>query len=237
MKYLMKSLVVMAMCTHLSSAEIIIAPPPLAYSPLKEIGSQNSVSINYLNFTTDEYDTSGYGVGYAQRVRKTEDTFHNFSVYVMYLGGESKTSVNKSDTYIYNFAYQYGKNLTPELIGFVGTSLNYSSYENYVPIGSTGSDTYIDTVMYSLNAGLQYEHKVSFGAIIPWTALTYVLGGSSDIEIIGATNSFNTVELDSFTAYQLGFDVYFDAIATSLSSMYQSSETGDLISLNMNYNF
>ena len=238
MNRLIKSAVAFVALTQFSVADIIVAPPPLSYSPLKEVGSQTSVQLNYLSFETDTSENTGYGVGISHRLRETEDTFHNFSLYYMYMNGTMAGSNVETDMYIYNTAYQYGVNINPELVGFVGGSLNYSNLESGVPIGSSGQDDiYVDTLMYSVNAGVQYEHNVSFGVLIPWVAMTYIVGGSSDTETVGIHPSSSSKDIDSFGAYQLGFDIYFDAIATSLSSMYQSSEDGDLLSLSLSYNF
>jgi len=224
------------------NADIIIAPPPISYSPLDKIGSQTSMQLNYMSVDMDAYNSTGYGIGLSHRIKQTEDTFHNFSFYYMYISGDSSQSSNESETSIYNVSYMYGVNVTPELLGFVGANLNYSSLSNEVPYGSSsGADVYIDTLMYAANAGVQYEHQVSFGALIPWAALTYIVGGSSDTEIYtygpGGGSSTQTSDIDSFGAYQLGFDIYFDAIATSLSSMYQSASDGDMLSLSLSYNF
>ncbi len=238
MNRLIKSAVALMALAQLSVADIIVAPPPLAYSPLKEIGSQTSMQLNYLSFETDTSESTGYGIGISHRVRETEDTFHNFSFYYMYMNGTVAGSNVETDIYTYNAAYQYGVNLNPKFLGFIGGGLNYSNLESGVPIGSSGQDDiYVDTLMYSVNAGVQYEHNVSFGVLIPWVAMAYIVGGSSDTETVGLNPSSSSRDIDSFGAYQLGFDIYFDAIATSLSSMYQSSEDGDLLSLSMSYNF
>jgi len=246
MNKLLKSSIGLVALAQLSIAGIIIAPPPMAYSPLKEIGSQTSAQFNYLSFETDASETTGIGVGISHRIRKTEDTFHNMSFYYMNMSDDGSANM-ESGTDIYNASYQYGTNINPQLLGFVGGSLNYSAYWKEEGYGTSNySDSYIDTLMYSATAGLQYEHDVSFGVLIPWVAMTYIIGGSSDLETIPYGNdplgnplqsSSSSSDIDSFGAYQLGFDVYFDAIATSLSSMYQSSDDGDLLSLSLSYNF
>ena len=203
------------------------------------------MSVNYLNLSSDSYENKGFGLGFSYRLKQTKDTFHNFSANAMYTYGDFKLSEQKSETYIFSASYEYGKELTPELIGFVGGNLNYSEFSQESPSSSISlaPEIYTDTIMYAANVGLQYEHPVSFGALIPWVALTYVLGGSSDIEIYRYTSGgalpprYESNDVESFGAYQLGFDIYFDSIATSLSSMYQTSDDGNMFSLTMNYNF
>ncbi len=242
MKKILHSALILTAVTQLYAADIIIAPPPIEYSPLSVKGSQASVQLNYLSYDTDDYDMTGYGAGLSYRIKNAKDSFHNISFSYLYVDGDSSTSSQTSETDVYNLAYQYGKNLTDELIGFIGASLNYSSLSSEVPYGSTsGSDIYVDTTIYAASAGLQYEYGVSFGTLIPWVAGTYIAGGTSDVETYtygpGGGKSTSSVDVDSFAAYQLGFDIYFDAIATSLSTMYQSSSDGDMTSINLSYNF
>jgi len=228
--------------TQVYAAEILIAPPPMGYSPLKEVGSKFSVRANYMNYELDNSSSTGYGAGVAYRLRTTEKSFHNFALDYLYVDTSIDNSSNTAYTSAYNFGYQYGHHLVAGLLGFVGGTVNYTEFGSEVPYGSqSGADVYVDTLIYNATGGLQYEYDVSFGTLIPWLALAYVAGGTADTETYsygpGGTQSSGSSDIDAFGAYQFGFDIYFNAIYTSLSSMYQSSSDGDMLSFSLSYNF
>ncbi|MBU0720495.1 hypothetical protein KJ877_04075 [bacterium] len=225
-----------------AEGEIVIAPPPVSYSALQTVGSESGVGLNYISYSADSFDMTGYGVGFSHRIRNDESSLHYISAGYMNL-----TASNDMEMDIYNVNYLYGHNLSKELIGFVGANINYSSSSLEVPYGSTtGSDIYIDTMMYGVNAGFQYDVAVSFGSVIPWVFASYISGSSETEMIQYGTNPLtgnpyptntSSADIDPILAYQFGLDMFFKAINTSLSSMYQSSDSGDMLSLSLNYNF
>jgi len=227
---------------NVSAAEILIAPPPMGYSPLKEVGSKFSARANYINYELDSSSSTGFGVGVAYRLRSTEESFHNFTLDYLYIDTSLDNSSNTSETSAFNFGYQYGHHIVAGLLGFVGANINYTAYASEVPMGSqSGQDFYADTLIYAGTGGFQYEYDVNFGTLIPWVALSYVAGGTTDTEVYSygssGTTRTNSTDVDAFAAYQFGFDIYFNAIYTSLSSMYQSTSDGSLLSLSLSYNF
>jgi len=242
MKQVIKMSIVLTLAIQVSAAEILIAPPPMGYSPLKEVGSKFSARANYINYELDKSSSTGFGVGVAYRLRKTEKSFHNFAFDYLYIDTSLDNSSTTGETSAFNFGYQYGHHIVAGLLGFIGANINYTAYASEVPYGSQkGSDFYADTLIYAGTGGFQYEHDVSFGTLIPWVALSYVAGGTSDTETYsyGATGTTRTgsTDVDAFGAYQFGFDIYFNAIYTSLSSMYQNTSDGSLLSLSLSYNF
>ena len=242
MKKIITMSIPLIVALNVSAAEIIIAPPPMGYSPLKEVGSKFSARLNYMSFEVDESDSSAYGVGVAYRLRNTEESFHNFTFDYLYVDTSFSDSPNTAESSAFNFAYQYGHHIVAGLLGFVGANINYTSLASEVPYGSqSGADVYADTFIYAATGGVQYEYDVNFGTLIPWAALTYVVGGNTDTEIYtygaGGTTRTDSMDVDAFGAYQFGFDIYFNAIYTSLSSMYQSTSDGSMLSLSLSYNF
>ena len=242
MKKAIKMSIILSIAVHVSAAEILIAPPPMGYSPLKEVGSKFSARANYLSYELDTSSSTGFGVGAAYRLRNTEESFHNFALDYLYIDTSIENSSNTGETSTFNFAYQYGHHIVAGLLGFAGANINYTAYASEVPYGSqSGADVYADTLMYSGTGGFQYEYDVNFGTLIPWVALSYVVGGTTDTEIYtygpGGTTRTDSTDVDAFGAYQFGFDIYFNAIYTSLSSMYQSTSDGNLLSLSLSYNF
>ena len=242
MKKIIKMSIILTLATQVSATEILIAPPPMGYSPLKEVGSKFSARANYINYELDNSSSTGFGVGVAYRLRNTEESFHNFAFDYLYMDTSMEGSSNTGETSAFNFGYQYGHHIVAGLLGFVGANINYTAFASEVPNGSqSGADIYADTLIYAGTGGVQYEYDVSFGTLIPWVALSYVVGGSTDTETYtyGPTGTSRTgsTDVDAFGAYQFGFDIYFNAIYTSLSSMYQSTSDGSLLSLSLSYNF
>lgn len=222
---------------------IVIGPPPVSYSTLKTAGTESSVGVNYMSYTADTMDMTGIGAGYSYTDRNDKESLNYFALNYTSLSitGSGVLSNTSGDGGIFNAGYLYGQNISDELIGFVGANILYMNLETGVPMGSTsGSDITIDTLMYGVNAGVQYDYPVSFGSVIPW-AFASVTAGSAETETttygVGGTTSSSSASIDPTFTYQFGFDIYFQAISSSLSSMYQSNDSGDLISLSYNYKF
>ena len=226
-----------------ASDDLVIAPPPVSYSALKTVGIETNIGVNYLSYTADSIDMTGYGASVTVRKRTDEDSIHNFGVGINLLDADMDTQ--SGDGTIGSFSYLYGHNLSKSddatLIGFVGANYIVTSLSFEVPYGATsGSDVYIDTYMFGVNAGVQYEMKTSFGAFIPWAFFLYSQG-TSDLEIYtygaGGGSTTSTADIDPTLTSQFGLDLYFSSIGTSLSSMYQSNDSGDMFTLSLNYNF
>lgn len=222
---------------------IVIGPPPVSYTTLKTVGSESSIGVNYMSYSADTMDMTGIGAGYSYTDKNNKDSLNYFAISYTSLSitGSGALSNTTGDGGIANASYLYGHNLSDELTGFVGANILYMNLETGVPVGSTsGLDVTIDTLMYGVNAGVQYDYPVSFGSVIPW-AFASVTTGSSEIETrtygVGGTTSSSSASIDPTFTYQFGFDIYFQAISSSLSSMYQSNDSGDLISLSYNYKF
>ena len=109
----------------------------------------------------------------------------------------------------------------------------YNDYEDTVPYGSSGYDTYTYSTIYGLQAGIQKQFNTSFGKISPWF-FANVITGSSETESNGKTT---TSDIDTITNTQFGLDIYLNSIESSLNLMYQIDDDAEAISLSYSYKF
>ena len=219
---------------------IVIGPPPITYSHLKAGESDIDVGANYTNYDTDKIEMYGAGANIAYRKRSSEKSLHYVKFSYLHMGSDGTTyGAVTSDDYTDNYflSYLYGYHFTENFQGFVGANYNYSEFGSEVPYGSqNGADIYVDSYIYGANTGVQYVFSFNFGRVTPWFFASYMLG-NADSEMYSSTNSSSSIDIDPIVTTQLGFDIYFNVINSSLSSMIQKSQAGSLLSFTLTYNF
>lgn len=220
---------------------IVLGPPPVSYSTLQVAGSESSVDAGYMSFTSNTMDMTGLGLGYSYTQKNDKESLHYFSLNYTGLDVQGSGSLSNAtgSGAILSGSYLYGHNFAENLTGFIGGNVTWMHTDLTVS-GTNGSDTTMDTTTYGLTGGFQYDYKVSFGSFIPWAFASVNTGSSkTDMSTFGTnpTSTSTTTNIDATFTYQLGFDFYIKAINSSLSSMYQSNDSGTLVSFFYSYKF
>lgn len=216
---------VIVLTQNLSAAEIVIGPPPIIYVPQDTNQSESLIlSTGYVGFEADSIDLTGYSLGLSAKTNYADKSFLYVNGTLMLMEGDGTDYTYSQFTY--DASIKYGKNIS-DLSIFAGIGVNLST--STIEFTSANiNDITIYTNIINAVAGVQYSLKTPFGAFLPWATYTTILGGETKIGI-------DSVDIEPFAYTQYGFDFYFDSIAMSLSSMYQSTDSGDLVSFTLNF--
>jgi hypothetical protein len=222
----------------LYASDITIAPAPVSVDNIVDIGNESRVDVGYMNYSTDNIDLTGITVGYGNRERSEEKKVIDWSVNYTNLTGSS--GIYDIEGYNISFTYLVGKELSnKDSIIYMGPLFTYMEMDFGVPMGtplSKGNDSWIGTTKYGLQVGIQYKMDTTFGYFAPWFFGAY-LAGSSESEDYGNETTSSESDIDPFFTTSFGFDIYFNELGASLSSMYQSDEDGEMISIAYSFKF
>lgn len=204
--------------------EITIAPAPVADDTIQGSGSENRLVLGYMNYDSDLFQLSGYSAIFGSKSRDGNGYVSDGSIAISLLEGNDLSGVSLGGNYL--FGAELG---APETVVYLGPTLNYT----YMT-----SDVIDMTILtYGANAGVQHKVHVPFGTITPWFFASYT-GGTADTKIyLMGTTTQTTTDIDFVAATQFGLDMYFKNIDTSLSSMYQTTESGNLLSISATFHF
>ncbi|MBU0721523.1 hypothetical protein KJ877_09290 [bacterium] len=220
----------------LNAEDVIIAPAPVSDDSIIGSGSQNRFTLGYMSYTSDEFELNGANVILGTRDRNGEGFVLDASASFTGLYGDTGGTDIAGAMFGGNLLF--GAELgIPEAIIYAGPTLTLTSLTmDTVTVinGTVFQDTlYINTLIYGATGGLQYKMALPFGSFTPWFFASYI-GGTTTME---TTATSETSDIEFLTTTQFGFDLYFKAISTSLSSMYQTTKDGDLLNLSFTFHF
>ena len=227
------AMLLMATALLYGEGSISIGPAPVSSDNIEGVGEESRVDISYMSYSTDDFELTAVGIGGGSRKRSEGGSVFDVSFNLMAL---------ESDIDLTGFSYGANILLGQELgnsdsIIYVGPTLSMIAME--ITSGTLVTNTFI--TMYGVTGGIQFKLNTAFGSISPWAFANYTSGTvSSDTSgYIGSTYIYysSDADIDPIMTTQFGFDMYFDAIGSSLSTMMQSNEDGDMISLAYSFKF
>lgn len=229
-----KSIGILLLTASLLVAEnISIGPAPVSSDTIVGTGNESRLDVSTLSYTTDSMDLSAVGVGFGTREKYSGGAVFDGSANLMVLSGTfdggSLSGVSMGANLL------IGTEIKEDLLIYVGPTLSMMSMD--IVAGSL--DIWTSIMMYGLKAGIQYELKTSFGTISPWYFMSSMQGTSSSTTsgYVGSYYVYQSSDsdIDAMMTTQLGFDMYFNDLGASLSTMMQSNSDGDMISFTYSF--
>lgn len=216
--------------------DIAIAPAPVADDSIIGAGSEGRFTVGFMSYSGDSYELSGATLAVGMKDRNGEGMVTDGSLSLTGLSGDASGTDITGAMLGGNFLL--GAELgAPEGVIYVGPTVTLTALSMdtiYVINNTIFQDTMtITTLLYGATGGLQYKVNLPFGSITPWFFASYI-GGTSNTE---TTFTSSSADIEFMTTTQFGFDMYFKDIGTSLSSMYQTTEGGNLLSLSATFHF
>lgn len=222
--------------TVCSAQEVSIAPPPVsADTILSKGGSQQTRGISFLSYSSDAFDMTGVGFNLGSKNKNADGMIFEPSLGFGFIYGENDSGTLEMSNFSMDLSAMIGKKAGP-LTVFAGPALNLTTisttmyYTQCIGFScyETSDTTSSSMTLAGLAYGLQLDIPTGFGLFTPF----YVqksLSGSVETD-----TTSTDVDLD---ISQLGFDMYFKSIGTSLSAMAQSDDDGDLLYFSYNWKF
>lgn len=214
--------------------QITIAPPPVSSDNIDGKGHEGRFDVNYMNYSGDNFEFSGYGITIGKRERNGSGKVTDVSVNMTILEGDAGTASLEGASFTVNgmFGTEMGNK---DSIFYIGPTLTWMSMtlDNPQTGSSYNYSTFIDTLTYGMSAGLQLEIPTSFGSFSPYFFGSYIMGSSTSET---GSNSTET-DIDPMLNTQLGFDMYFNSLGTSLSTMYREDDAGSMLTFAYSFKF
>lgn len=231
-KYLRVVLLLMLGTTSalFAADQITLSPPPVSSDNISGKGQEGRLDINYMNYSATGFEFTGYGVTAGKRERDGNGKVTDVSVNFTILDGDAGSATLEGASFTVNG--MFGTEMAnKDSIFYVGPTLTYTTLTIDSP--SSSFLTFSDTLTYGLSAGLQVEIPTGFGSFSPYFFGSYIMGSNSTDT---GTTTVDT-DIDPMLTTQLGFDMYFNSLGTSLSTMYRSDDAGELLTFAYSFKF
>ena len=220
---------VIVVTTNSYAEDISIAPPPVGADSISaKGGEQTRMGVSFLSYSSDAFELTGLGFVVGGKFKKPSGFIIEPSLGMGLLVGGSPDGNTDFSMLSMDANLMFGQKINVVTL-FAGPTLSYQT--TYMTIdGGASYDTYIDgtTTMSGLAMGVQLDLETSFGLVTPFYVSRSLAGTSDTSSRTGGVTTESSATID-FTTSQVGLDIYFKTLGTSLSAMVQSSDDGDMI--------
>jgi len=206
-----------------------ISPPPIA-SPTFEAGKgYMKFRGSYISVEAPGLELSGAGFDFVPRTALSDMLALDGQVGLFVLSGDMDMGGIKGDMSTMSLRLNFNLEVQPvktdnvALIMLVGPAFDFgfSTVEYYNAFYSATETTYIDTVQYGLQVGMQLGIKAGDFHIDPFV-LVSTMEGSSDISSTYGGDSSS--DIDAYTTTSMGLDIEYVPWSLTLSSIVQATD-------------
>jgi hypothetical protein len=225
MKTALLAVSLMFTSANASDNSFSISPPPIsADTIMAESGKQEKFGISVMSYSSDDFDMTGLGLVYGEKNKNSSGVIFEPSVGLGYVTGDGSGDMTMVST---DLNLMLGKKIDL-LTVFVGVNGSITATTIDIDTGFGTTSTSSSMYLVGGSVGAQIDFESPMGLITPFFVYKSMSG----------TVETDTTEVDiDMETQQLGIDVYFKSLGTSLSAMAQSDDNGDLIYFSYNWYF